>query len=162
MSIPQSRQQLIELCLAEGRLSSKDAAHFRMFCELLAAYYHFEFHQIEEALKTNYMPFNPDANPLLSESVDMPNDADGVRLLDLLAQTLQRANYRALDWVAIQQAVKQADLVDIKTEIDFHDYEQLLLFYRGEADSSGTRQKFLWKQQCQDEGLFQCHPWTKI
>lgn len=147
-TIPQSRQQLIELCIAEGRLSSTDAAHFRKFCELLAAYYHFEFYQIEEALKVNYAPFNPDANPLLSQSVDAAQRAHmESALLDLLTQTLQRANYRTLDWVAIQQAVRQADLVDIKTEIDFHDYEQLLLFYRGEADSSGSRQKLLWKQQ---------------
>lgn len=142
-----SRQQLLELCIGEGILDPKEAADFRQFCDLLAAYYHFEFHKIEEALKCNYSPFNPDASVVQRSGSLAERAKMEAELLELLEHTLQRANYRSLDWVAIQQAVQLADLVDIKTDIDFHDYEQLVLFYRGESKENGTRQKFLWKQR---------------
>src|SRR5947207_15857499 len=62
--IPCSREDLIEFCLQEGRLTEEDMSSFRTFAELLAVYYHFRFYQLEKRLKQNYAPFNPDADVL--------------------------------------------------------------------------------------------------
>lgn len=147
--IPESRQQIIDLCLSENRLSAADSARFRVFCDLLAAYSHFEFHQIEETLKRNYLPFNPDINRAAQREHKTWHNQNSEsqieqQLIELLSETLQRANYQSLDWVSIQQAIKLVDLVEIKTEIDFHDYEQLLLFHRGKSQRKGSRSKLLW------------------
>lgn len=147
-TIPQSRQQLIELCLAEGRLTPEEAERFRSFCELLAAYTHFQFHQVNETLKKNYLPFNPDLEETLRRSNGaVEPQAMEAQLITTLSETLERANYAPLDWVAIMQAIKRSDLVDLKTEIDFYDFEQILLYHRGLEAGKGARKKLLWKQQ---------------
>lgn len=59
--IPYRRSDLIELCIAEGQLLREQQATFREFCEILSAYYHFQFHTYLETIKDNFAPFNPDA-----------------------------------------------------------------------------------------------------
>lgn len=147
-AIPQSRQQLIELCLAEGRLSEDDAGRFRSFCDLLAAYTHFQFHHINEALKRNYLPFNPDiAEAKRRNALSVDDGTTESQLIDTLTTTLARANYEPLDWVAIMNAMRGSDLVDLKTEINFYDFEQILLYHRGQTAGYGTRKKFFWQQR---------------
>ena len=51
--------------LQDGRLAEADAPKFREFCEILSAYYHFEFHRSLETLKKNFAPFNPDADTIV-------------------------------------------------------------------------------------------------
>ena len=148
LAIPQSRQQLMELCLAEGRLSPSDAARFRRFCELLAAHTHFQFHHINELLKQSYLPFNPDVEDAQRRRDPNANSASAkTQLIDTLAETLTRANYAPLDWVAIMQAIQASDLVDLRTEIDFHDFEHVMLYHRGQQPGQGARKKLLWKQR---------------
>lgn len=58
--IPYSRQEIIDICLNDGKLLPIQANKFRKFCEILSAYYHFKFHSILEELKSNFVIFNPD------------------------------------------------------------------------------------------------------
>ena len=57
--IPYSRQEIIELCIADG-IAAESQQDFRDFCNILIAYYHFKLHRDLEDLKSNFVPFNPD------------------------------------------------------------------------------------------------------
>ena len=63
--IPYSRHEIIELCLADGKvIAIAEQQEFREFCQILAAYYHFKLHSCLEDLKFNFVPFNPDLNSI--------------------------------------------------------------------------------------------------
>ena len=58
--IPYSRQEIIELCIADGKIAIAEQQNFRDFCNILIAYYHFKLHRSLEDLKSDFVPFNPD------------------------------------------------------------------------------------------------------
>lgn len=60
--IPYRKADVIELCIQDGKLDAQKQQKFREFCEILGAYYHFEFHELLEKFKNNYAPFNPDSD----------------------------------------------------------------------------------------------------
>lgn len=144
--IPYTREELIDLCLADGKLSDEEASQFRAFCELLAAYYNFYFHKHLETLKANYTPFDPDAVQRRAGAVASEIKDD--RFVDALRYTLECANYRALDDMAIQEAIANSALVDLKTEIDFNDFDHVVFYYRGATPTTIELTRFyIWKRK---------------
>jgi hypothetical protein len=104
--IPCSRQELLDRCLAEGRLAETDAAQWRAFCEMLAALYHFFYHQRLETLKTSFAPFNPDrpvAHAALQD--ETTRDAHEERFVTTVTQVLTEANYHQLTPGMLQAAL---------------------------------------------------------
>ncbi len=135
--IPFQRQQLIDLCLREEKLLEGDQKTFREFCDLLSAYYHFQFHQILEKLKTYYTLFNPHEDLsdfqafTAAEKKQMESD-----FFAQLEQVLKRANYFPVSQKTIQEAFEQRSLIELKTDIDFNDFDQFLCYARGDVDQS--------------------------
>lgn len=143
--IPCSRQELVEWCLAEGRLSEAEARQFQVFCDLLAAYYHFHFHGLLETLKASFAPFNPDRPDargarLTQDALDHHEE----QFVKTLTQVLTRANYRQLDERAVRAALGKSSLIDLQTEVDFADIDRLLFFARGKMTMPITLRK-LWR-----------------
>lgn len=142
--IPYTREELVELCLADGKLCEEGSAQFRAFAELLAAYYNFQFHGQLETLKSNFAPFDPDqANqPTGSRKSLRPATVAGElkadRFFAALRETLECANYRALDDMAIHDAIANAALIDLKADVDFNDFEQVVFYYRGATPTELT------------------------
>lgn len=154
--IPYTREEVIDLCLADGKLSNEEASTFRAFCELLAAHYNFHFHKHLETLKANYAPFDPDrASPLAGappivapEAIASENKEN--RFVETLRYTLECANYRALDDMAIHEAIANSALIDLKTEIDFNDFDQVVFYYRGATPTEIELKRFyVWKKKIQ-------------
>ncbi|MCX6044116.1 MAG: TMEM143 family protein [Chloroflexi bacterium] len=144
--IPCSRENLIDLCLQEGQLTGEMAVSFRKFAELLAAYYHFRFYQLEKRLKQNYAPFNPDAEllallPLTTEK-RLTMEKHVVKTLERI---LRRANYRVLDEATLRQALNQSSLIKLKTRVDFTDFEQMIFYHRGKFTETVQIKQWLWK-----------------
>lgn len=145
--IPYCRNDVIELCLEEGKLSESQAQQFREFCHLLAAYYHFKFHTYLERVKYNYSPFNPD---LATKQRYQPSPQQLQNMEDSLLQDfryiLERANYIEIPLASLKRAMTERSLVDVKTDVDFNDFEQISCYCRGDIYKSIEEGKFFWKK----------------
>ena len=149
--IPYTREELIDLCIEDGKLANEDIPPFRAFCELLAAHSNFQFHKHLETLKANYAPFDPDnLEHTLGPAEAIPSDIKENRFVETLRYTLECANYRELDDAAIQEAIANSALVDLKTDIDFNDFDQVVFYYRGSTPTDIDLTRFyVWKKKIQ-------------
>jgi hypothetical protein len=147
--IPYRRADIIHLCLAEGRLDAETAQEFQSFCEILAAFYHFQFHGDLETIKDNYVLFNPDTDVKpLNEPTLADYETMGDRVVSVFERILKRANYRAIPQGTIDKALADQSLIALHTQVDFDDFDQLLCYYRGATETSFLTKKFVfWQQQ---------------
>ncbi|MEQ9671128.1 DUF3754 domain-containing protein [Coleofasciculus sp. G2-EDA-02] len=146
--IPYRRRDLIELCLDDGQLPNEKVQQFRDFCTLLSAYYHFKFHAYLERLKNNYDPFNPDADT--QSRVELTPDKLAEREANVVTdfQTiLERANYVPLSPNSLQRAFKEKSLIQLKTAVDFDEFDQLVCYCRGDYEETIQIKKFFRKKQ---------------
>ena len=131
--IPYRRTDLIELCIEDGKLSPADLPKFREFCQILSAYYHFHFHHILESLKDNYAAFNPDAEissrtqPTLTQLTQMEH-----KLVEDFSHLLERANYFPLSGDSLQRAFEEKSLIELKTDVNFNDFDRIVCYCRGD------------------------------
>ena len=132
--IPCSRQELIELCLMDNTFSNTEKDQFRDFCHILSAYYHFKFHYYLEKIKRNFAPFNPDNES--QEPKQNQNLTNGKKqekdLVDTFVSVLEKANYQPLSKSSLKRAFAESSLFDLKTEVDFNDFEQVVCYCRGD------------------------------
>ncbi len=147
--IPYSREELIELCIEDGRLAADDVPRFRAFCEILAAHYNFQFHKQLETLKRNYAPFDPDGvdnSRLLTEAV--ASDLHVKRFTETMRDILESANYTLLDDMAIHEAIENSALIDLKTEVEFNDFAEIVFYYRDAKPTTLEMKRFFfWKRK---------------
>lgn len=156
--IPYSRQEIIELCVADGKISPAEQQDFRDFCKILAAYYHFKLHRSLEILKANFIPFNPDLEPKRSERALNKNpdiQQQEQDLLDTLVSILQRANYYPISRQTLNLALLDGSMFDLKTEVDFNDFEQMICYARGDRSEKITSQKWGFKTEEQTIEIYQ-------
>ncbi len=141
--IPYRRTDLIELCLEDGGLSPEQKTLFREFCGILSAYYHFHFHQSLEVMKDNFDPFNPDTDTKMKREY---TPAEKVQMSETLSHSLkiilERANYVPLSQDFLKQAFEEESLIQLKTEVDFDDFEQMVCYYRGDTKKTISVKKY--------------------
>ncbi len=141
--IPFSRQGLIELCLSDDRLNDLEKEQFRDFCQILAAYYHFKFHSYLENIKYNYTPFNPDENIVDRSKYDLnQTESMSENLINDFTAVLQKANYFPLSKGVLRRSLEDDSLFDLKTEVDFTDFEEMLCYCQGDTQDKITIKKF--------------------
>jgi hypothetical protein len=144
--IPFSRQALISLCLSDNLLSETEVEQFKEFCQILGAYYHFKFHSYLENIKFNYTPFNPDGSTLLAQSAyDLDNKKKiATNLIADITTVLEKANYYPLSEGVLKRALADDSLFDLKTEVDFNDFEEMLCYCQGDTHKTIKIKKF-WR-----------------
>lgn len=147
--IPYRRKDLIELCIADGKISSSDAQTFRHFCEILSAYYHFQFHTTLENLKNNFAPFDPDADtkPLEPFSAQQLTDVENNLISDFVS-VLKSANYENLNEDDLKKAFQEESLIPLNTEVDFTDFEngRVVFYHRGNTRETVQLRKWFFKK----------------
>ena len=133
--IPFRKRDIVEMCIQDGRLSGQEDT-FRQLYYMLSSVFHFEFHQIIEALKNRYGPLDPDADtrPIV-HAAPLPE----LDFVELLGGLLEKANYEPVSQYDLTQAMHEASLFQIRLQVDFSDFSEVLLFCRGES----TRQETL-------------------
>lgn len=125
--IPFRRRDIVEMCLQRNSLSA-EADNFRQLSYMLGQIFHFEFHQVIEALKNAYTDLDPDSdmrNPDLGEARQTESF---VQLLDGL---LEKANYERVTESELNQALVESSLFKIRLHVDFDDFSEVSLFARG-------------------------------
>ena len=170
--IPMSRQALIELCLSDNLLSPEEQEDFQEFCRILAAYYHFQFHSYLENIKQNYAPFNPDrknsdvieSEPTnldlaIDEASAVAEDADNQAKMtqNLIADfttVLEKANYFPLSQGVLNRALAEDSLFNLKTEVDFGDFAEMVCYCQGDIHDT-IKVKKLWKTKEKKIDIFE-------
>jgi hypothetical protein len=141
--IPYRRSDLIELCIEDGKLTPTAVKKFRDFCEILSSYYHFQLHHALEMLKDNFVPFNPDTDTKLKAKLVSEQRAEmEAKLIADFKVVLERANYIPLSPEMLELALKENSLIELKTKVDFDDFEQVVFYYRGDTQKTTSVQKF--------------------
>lgn len=154
--IPYNRQEIIELCIADG-IAIADQQNFRDFCDILAAYYHFKLHYSLEDLKANFLPFDPDivdnqSGEGLSKWEFQQKEDD---LVTTFESILKRANYHPISQQELKQALLEDSVFDLKTEVDFNDFDRMICYCRGDALEKITLKKWLMKTVEQEIEIYQ-------
>ncbi len=147
--IPYRRSDIIKLCLDDGQLNDAEAQKFKDFCEILSSYYHFRFHKTLETIKDNYVPFNPNADveALVPPSFEKYDEMQST-VIDGFEHILERANYKRLPECAVKQSLGETSLIDLKTDVDFDEFDRFICYYRGDSYKTVTQKKFFfWKKE---------------
>lgn len=147
--IPLRRTDLINLCLEDDKFQGEDKQLFKEFCEILSAFFHFRFHATLETIKDNYTLFNPNADV---QSLTEPNLEEYEKMQAEVIQgfkyILERANYIRLADDVIQKSLDEKSLINLKTDVDFNDFEEFYCYYRGDVYETIHLKKFkFWKQE---------------
>ena len=130
--IPFRFSQLQQFCAKQ--IAVDQQASFDECSRLIAAIFHQRFHQKLEALKDSYAPENPDLDTLAIEGFGT-NKTDFV---SLLSDLLNKANYEQVTQADISHALEEESLFKVKLEVDFEEFDEFLLFSRGESVRTET------------------------
>lgn len=154
--IPMSRRRLIDHCLAEERLDTTRREKFRRLAHILSAYFHHDLHDESENFKATYAPQNPDAEAAVitpPRATAVETGYEGHRIAELFRSVVRRANYREITSTELQQALESESLIDLQTDVDLDDFEQVLAFGRGETTTQVTVRR-LYRKRTIDVEIF--------
>ncbi|HOC67807.1 MAG TPA: DUF3754 domain-containing protein [Candidatus Hydrogenedentes bacterium] len=132
--IPYRKHDILEMCLEDKRLQGQEE-RFRYLYRLLDCTFHYEFHQIVERMKDAYAGIDPDADT----NHYGKDGADGnTQFFDLLESLLEKANYERVTDEDLKQALTESSLFKIRLRVDFDDFDEMKLFYRGVSERQAT------------------------
>ena len=150
--IPFRKADVVDMCVNESKLYRDDIKAFKDLCQILEAIFHFEFHGHLEKLKACYAPFNPDAD---TRGVQKYSAAEKKKLQKQLVSemtaVLTAANFEKITAQNLKQALTEESLFQIRLEVNFEDFEDVIFFRRGESVKEETLVKYfgLWKKSFQ-------------
>lgn len=141
--IPYRKADVIELCVQDGKLNEEDTQKFREFCEIVGAYYHFDFHENLEALKDSFAPYDPDSDTKsLVEPTPEQLQENQKKLVEELTHVLERANYSKLTEEQKERALTEKSLITLDMDVNFDDFEECVLYHRGCEQETVELKKF--------------------
>ena len=141
--IPYSRQDIIDICLSDGQLDQEEQQKFRDFCTLISAYYHFQFHSLLEEVKKNYAPFNPDLSTKSLQTISTEQkQVMQQQLVQTFESILTKANYFPLPAEVLEKALNEQSLIQLHTEINFDDFEEVICYCQGDYFQNVTINKW--------------------
>lgn len=138
--IPFTREEIVKICLEDGRLREEQIPEFKRFCDILTAYVHHQYHARLETMKRDFDPFNPDDPSLPSESASEEDcKAMQQELAEVFEDMLRRANYSRITEEELEKAFAEDALIKLNTHVDFDDFDQMVLYARGRTPMTTTR-----------------------
>jgi hypothetical protein len=123
--VPRRIGQLQEELASEPWGDPDDAERFRAFSRLVAALYHFEFHDREQS-----------AIDAWADMADDPAAAETVT--HELSGLLDGANYAAVTMAELDRALQEESLIPLRLQVDLDDYDEVLIFRRGARSETVT------------------------
>ena len=130
--IPFTREEIVRLCLEDGRLRTEQVPEFKRFCDILTAYVHYQYHARLETMKRTFKPFNPDDPSLPAEAAASEEcAAKQAELASVFEDMLRRANFSRITEEELEKAFAEDALIKLNTHVDFDDFDQRVLYARG-------------------------------
>ncbi|MCF2949083.1 DUF3754 domain-containing protein [Paraglaciecola aquimarina] len=135
--IPLRKADVIQACIHDSRLSVEQNVKFADFCRILTSTLHFEYHQILEALKENYAPFDPN-----SDTLKLDQDSPEIlaqkqqKFAQDFTQVLNAANFEKITDTDLQEALHEESLFKVRLVVEFEDFEEVVFYRRGEQQKT--------------------------
>ena len=140
--IPISLELLIKDLLNSSLLATAQRSAFQNFCTSYIALFHAQSHSQLQYVKHLYQPYNPDRDTLISK-----NERTADQLAQLkkeLSAILESANYERISESDLNEALNKTSPHGVKVSVDFADFSEVALFYRGAAIKTELHRN--WKQ----------------
>lgn len=148
-AIPYTKWEVIELICQDGKLEADWVEKFRNFAQVVESVFHYDYHDELEALKESFHPFNPDRDSALPQnySEDYKKKCEDI-LLANFKKILEAANYHQVTEQDLAYAMKEESLFKVSLFVDFDDFEQSLIFCRGDKTEKVVIKKWVfWKEE---------------
>ena len=145
--IPISFDRLILDLLSSDLLPADKKKAFQQFSHDYAALYHAKSYQQLQQLKSIYCPFNPDRDMLITEHSQTEKHL--ISLKTELYHILEKANFEKLSPEDLNAALNKISPHGVKVSVDFDEFSDVALFYRGTAIQTESRRnlkKFQFKK----------------
>lgn len=129
--IPISLEKIISDLLNSDKLTGNQKTLFKQFCSQYIAVFHAQSYKQLNRLKLTYQPFNPDRDTLVSNKTDEIKQL--ATLNTSISKVLEKANYQKISEVELNQALNKTSPHGVKVSVDFEEFVDAALFYRGSA-----------------------------
>ncbi len=140
--IPISLDSLVADLFNSDLLPNDQRILFKQFCTAYIALFHARAHAHLQNLKHIYLPFSPDRETLIHNN--QASDEQISTLKTELFTVLENANYERLSEDDLNEALNKISPHGVKVSVDFDEFEEVALFYRGSAIQTESRKN--WKQ----------------
>ena len=127
--VPQRTGQLTRDLAARPWPAGGSAEEFRAFAQLLAALYHYEFHERERRAV--------DAWDAITDT-DGDHDVAAGAITAELSGLLDGANYVPVTMAELDDALSRESLIPLRLDVDLDDYDEVLIYRRGSHERSVT------------------------
>ena len=123
---------LMERILADDRLSAESRLQFQELRKLLAARFHFEYYEVLESLKRDFVPFDPDRDTVeRPESVNTDLDEKLLRLYKGVKFLLERCNFVEMSSEQLDACLELQPIGGLSVFVDKRDFSKFDVFFRG-------------------------------
>ncbi len=143
--IPIHEDDLIANLIPYADWSDEKSTQFQQICHIFVNLYHVRSHKSLQKLKRAYRPFNPDADTIELHSFG-PDERNHLlkELINELSLVLDRANFETLQPTELNQALSEKSPYGVEVSVDFDEFEEIAVFYRGSALQTTTQRP--WQQ----------------
>ncbi len=147
--IPFRRNDIVEMCVADGKLKPDDEQRFRQFCKIIIAYYHHLYHDTLLKLKDHFVPIDPDSPYKKLKESDAQHDEESINaFFDDFEKLLQKANYEHLSQEEIEKSFQDKTLIHLNYNIAFDEIQHYVIYYRGlQSAKAKIKRYFLFWQE---------------
>lgn len=129
--IPIALEDLVHDLLNSQRLPVELKAEFKVFCSTYIALFHAQTHRSFREIKEGYQPYNPDRDTVINTSGKTTRSL--IELRGMLYSILDNANYERISQKDLDEALNKTSPHGVKVSVDFADFSEVSLFYRGSA-----------------------------
>lgn len=129
--IPVSLDLLISDLLNSRRLTNEQHIEFKQFCNTYIALFHAQTHAQLQHLTQLYQPHSPDRDTVIDHKSRATDSVS--HLKTKLYAVLEKANYQRISENDINEALNKISPHGVKVSVDFEDFAEVALFYRGSA-----------------------------
>ena len=129
--IPFLLDDLVEMCLEDGKLEPGDRKSFREFTSFLSASGNFLSHRELDSLDKDYAYFNPDSEMNVRPCSPEELHEAGERVLTAFGNVAINANYRKLTNAELEQSFVEMSLIKLKTDVDLDEFVRVDCYVRG-------------------------------
>ena len=138
---------LLTRMLQNEQLGETERENLRTLCRLLGDRFHYEYREVLESLKNDFVPFDPDRETLCEpEYTDEQLHEIRMRLYESIRQVLQIGNYRELTPEQFAECLTMQPIGGLSVHVDTGDFDKFHVYYRGVRHREETeRFLFFWK-----------------
>ena len=133
--IPIRQEVILSSVLEDSRLNENEREDFRLFAEMLAEHYHFDYHKDFLALKRAFAPFDPDSETVYElEYSEAYKEECRESLIKITDRFLLAGNYQVLTEDQFNECLKLQPFGGLRLGANTENFAYFRMYYRGIRD----------------------------